>query len=264
MRHLKPEEIVTYVYGEGSARWMRTADEHLRNCPDCAASIAAFREDAAALSAATAMDAASLSAEESGERIWAAIEPTVRAESPAAARQTWRFPSLPRRTGWQMGLALAACCVLIAGVAFYAGRAWEKRQKEIATQTQQQRERAAVLMVLRNHLDRSERFLVALNHPEDAEAQSEELRAEAQALLQENQTCLKNLPKNAPAVTAVLQDLDAMLRDVATMQDNATTPLAQPEFHRDAGELLFETRVLREHLPNQRTNSSQATQGGSI
>ncbi len=160
--------------------------------------------------------------------------------------------------------AAAACCLLIAGAAFYAGSAWEKRQKELALQTQPQQEHAAAPMLLRNHLERSEQFLVALNHPEDADAQIEELRAEAQALLQENQACLNGVPAHDPAVKAVLLDLGEMLRGVATMQDSAATPLAQPEFHRNAGELLFETRVLREHLPNPRTNSAHATQGGTI
>jgi hypothetical protein len=266
MKHLEQEEIVTYFYGEGTAQWMHTVKEHLSTCSDCDAAMTAFREDAAALGAEVEAeaDAASEDVKESGARIWTAIAPTITTEGPAHKKATWRFRVLPQRTIWQMGVAVAALCLLIAGAAFYAGRAWEKRQKELAIATQRQQEHAVVLVVLDRHLERSERLLVALNHPEDADAQTAELLSEAQSLLRENQTCLEVVPTHSPEVTAVLKNLDEMLRGVVASQDTTELPLGQPEFHQDARNLLFEIRVLREQLPNSQVNSSHARQEGTI
>ena len=68
--------------------------------------------------------------------------------------------------GLWRGLGYAAACVLLIIGAFFADRIWEQRRprveavKPIAPAAKQQ----VVLVVLSDHLDRSERLLVELKH----------------------------------------------------------------------------------------------------
>jgi hypothetical protein len=87
------------------------------------------------------------------------------------------------------GFAAVAACLLIVAAAFFAGRQWEHRnpQTPVAVNSagagDQGKERV-VLVVLGDHLDRSERLLVELKHAEPStEAPIQE---EARELLSAN------------------------------------------------------------------------------
>ena len=105
-----------------------------------------------------------------------------------------------------------------------------------------------VVVVLDDHLDRSERFLVQLKHADVDPAQmATPLRDEARSLLTANRVCRKNLGQaDDPELSTALDHLDRLLAEAANepggLNAQAITKL-QDEMNADG--LLFEVRVLR-------------------
>jgi hypothetical protein len=164
--------------------------------------------------------------------------------------------------------------VLVAG-AFIAGRAWEHKQirttadanptaiPQKATPPQQR----LVVVVLSDHLERSERLLVELKH---ADAGSEEmvapLRDEARSLLAANRVCRQNAEKDDdPALAAALARLDHLLAELANSQGGLNAAaLARLQKEMNSGSLLFEVRVLRSRIPDQPPAANKRPIGGTI
>jgi hypothetical protein len=164
--------------------------------------------------------------------------------------------------------------VLVAG-AFIAGRVWEHMQirttaganptaiPQKATPPQQR----LVVVVLSDHLERSERLLVELKH---ADAGSEEmvspLRDEARSLLTANRVCRRNAEKNDdPALAAALARLDHLLVELANHQGGLNAAaLARLQEEMNSDSLLFEVRVLRSRIPDQQPAANKRPIGGTI
>jgi hypothetical protein len=259
MKHLEEEEIVEYYYSpdpiEGAAA------EHLAACALCAQAFAALRSDLSEFPALEppARDAAY------GEQVWEALRPAL----PAYEKPLLSWPGV---TIWK-GLSYAAACALLIACAFVAGRQWERRQTPVASVQPPQPAQPApappqqrvVVVVLSDHLERSERLLVQLKH---ADAGSEEmispLRDQARALLAANRICRQDAHKiDDPALAPALKRLDRVLTALANHSGSlSAVQITRLQDELNASGLLFEVRVLRTRIPEHRTAARPI--GGTI
>lgn len=262
MRHWNEEELIEYHYGE-SAESARIA-QHLRECGDCARNYSAVIRDLAEISAPVTP----MRDEEYGRAVWDSIRGSLRAY-PEKEKRSW--------IGWLAGtqgkgFAVAAACLMVIAAAFFAGRWWELRTVHAPTvsnggaPTADGKQRV-VLVVLGDHLDRSERLLVELKHAEpDTEAP---MQAEARELLSANRLYRASAQQSGDAVLAgALDRLERVLAEVANEPSGlsqARLDELQQEMNTDG--LLFEVRVLRSRVQSdvdQRQSSSADTKGVKI
>jgi len=255
MNHLTEEELIAHAYAEDD---IDTVAMHLAACAQCAKAYAALRSDLAEMRfrEAPARDALY------GNRVW---------ESISALLPDYEVRKKPWLSGWWRGLTYAAVAAALVACAFIGGRLWEHRQAQTVAQNhprQDQRTVApppqrVVVVVLSDHLDRSERLLVELKHAEaDGDKMVSPLRDEARSLLPANRVCRQNA-KHArdPALATALDRLDHLLVELANQPgglNSATIARLQDEMNADG--LLFEVRVLR----SRQAASTAHTKGGSI
>jgi hypothetical protein len=236
MKHLDRDELVAHFYGEAGAE----AAKHLAGCAQCAQAFAKLRGDLEAIEAIEppARDAAYV------ERLWEAIAPALPAYEP-------RRKSRPRLTLWR-GLGYAAACAVLAAGAFFAGRIFEQKQPHSALAVKpapQPAQPRVVVVLLSDHLDRSERLLVELKHADVGI--SAPLRDEARTLQAANRVCWKNAGDD-PELKTTLERLGHLLDELAEQPEEvspATLTRLQNEMNADG--LLFEVRVLRTHVAEQ-------------
>jgi hypothetical protein len=257
MIHLTEDEMIDQAYGEGAG----DAKQHLEACQKCAAAFAALRADLADVEAVEApvRDAGY------GEAVWRAIGGAL----PAYERR--------RQSSWQLsvlrGLSYASVCALVAAGAFYAGQKWERSQQKAppvianSTQSQPPVKQPVIVVVLSDHLDRSERLLVELKHVDaDSAELISPLRDEARSLLAANRVCRHNASQDDdPALTTALDRLDHVLNELANQPGGlnaATITRLQDEMNADG--LLFEVRVLRSRIPDRQMAGNAARNGGTI
>jgi hypothetical protein len=262
MIHLSEEELIAQVYGEGD---QAAAKEHLHQCAECSRAYASLRSDMSEMNFVEPPERDGFY----GEKVWASISGSLPAYE--ARKGNWL------RMGPWRGLSYAAACVLLGACTFIGGRVWERKQAqstaEMKPEQQQQpvvqaspRERV-VVVVLGDHLDRSERLLVELKH---ADAESAEmvspLREEAQSLLAANRICRQNARHDDDAALATALDrLDHLLQELTNQPGglNAAT-LTRLQNEANADSLLLEVRVLRSQLPSQQAAASGQTKRGTI
>lgn len=181
MNHFSQEQWIAYLYEEDEGSTEMKA--HLQRCRECAAFARELAADRSFLdSSRFAADVLACNADY-GERTWDSL----------AGRLT-PYPAKPRGffVSWKLafGLGLAGAAVALAIVAFYSGRLWEKKQSSEAAvadhnpATAQGRENV-ILLVLDDHLDRSQRLLAELDDADSA-AKDPELRKTARELLAAN------------------------------------------------------------------------------
>lgn len=251
MKHLTEEELVDRCYGEDAP----DAAQHLASCSDCATALASLKADLADLRSPDppARD------ELYGEQVWSAIAPQLPAYS--RTKTSW-----PARGLWFSFVGAAACGAMIAG-AFYAGRMWEHRQAHVTmAHTAPPPREHVVVVLLSDHLDRSERLLVELKHanPEDRQIISP-LREQARDLLQSNRKCRQEAEKNGDAaLTHALDHLNQLLTQLADEPgglDAAAITKLQEQMKSDG--LLFEVRVLRSRIPHSEALARPHLKGGT-
>jgi len=261
MKHLTEEELIELYCGNGveDGEGNPAVTRHLEVCSACLASYAALRSDLgeAANLQVPARDGAY------GERVWQSI----RASLPIYESRPKAWSGL--RLWSTLGYA-AACALLVVG-AFTAGRIWEHRQQPGVAVAKQppapQARQPIVVVVLSDHLDRSERFLVQLKH---ADVESNEmvspLRDEAKSLLAANRVCRKNVaPADDPALTTALDHLDRLLAEAANAPGGLNaTALANLQDEMNADGLLFEVRVLRSRISHHSAAGNDHPKGGTI
>lgn len=277
MKHLSQQDLVEQYFGDGPA-WGRL---HIKMCSACSAALAELREDLAVLDAAEVpeRDAAY------GDRVWSALEEELTPYVP---------PLRQRRRVWSWALSGAMACGLLVA-SFSAGRWWEHaRQTQItaaALHVPPQNPPAAakaeatsaakveavavakseapvpaaprvVVVVLSDHLERSERLLVELKHAENG-ADTAPLRQEARALLSANRSARQQIRRDKdPALAATLVRLDHLLGELSDTRDEESLVNLQREMQ--ANGVLFEVRVLRSHLPSREGMDRAAVRGGKI
>jgi len=239
MNHFSEDALIEYHYGESTAK-----DEiahHLRECSDCARSYAAIVRDLAEISA----PATPVRDAEYGGQVWDSIRGSLRAypEKPKA----WWTSLLPSQQ-WK-GFAAAAACLLVIVAAFFAGRFWEQSKKSgnptVANNGGRER---VVLLVVGDHLERSERLLVELKH---ADAATEApLQQEARELLADNRLYRESVKQGGDlTLVSALDHLERVLIEVSNEPaglSQARLDDLQNEMNTDG--LLFEVRVLRSRV----------------
>ena len=179
-----------------------------------------------------------------GQQVWESIRGTL----PVYERpmRSWNFTRL-----WKpMGLA-AICALLLVG-AFVAGRQWQQKQAPaVAVVDDSQARQRVVVVVLGDHLDRSERLLVELNHAnaQDA-AEVAPLRSEARDLLATNRLVRQSAKQAGdPELDASLDRLERLLIELANQPGGLTeADLNRLREEMNTDGLLFDIRVLRSRV----------------
>jgi hypothetical protein len=252
MNHLNEEQLIALYYSEDGPESAR----HLEGCGQCARAYEALQADLADVGS---FDPPSRGADH-GEQVWRSIEGRL----PIYAGQ----PKAWYRRGLWIGLSSAAACALLVAAAFYAGRLWEHRQPQHLTAAHpavpvpQER---VVVVVLSDHLDRSERFLVELKH---AKADDTELtlplRDEARSLLVANRTARQDAAQTGdPALTKALDRLNELLNALANHPGGLNAAaIARLQDEMNADGLLFEVRVLRSRIPHRKAATDPRLKGG--
>jgi len=261
--HLTEADLVDLYYGEAS----REQQRHLRGCAQCSSAYASLERD---LSAIKPIEAPAREAGY-GAHIWENLSPTVSAHKLEKKSRTLFGLNL-----WQT-LSFATACAVLLAAAFFAGRQWEHHttQQPNVAQNQpaassDQGPKRVVLVVLGDHLDRSERLLVSLNHGDSAAP----VQAEARDLLSANRLYRQSAAEAGdPALASALDHLERVLVEVAN-QPGGLTPerMAKLQKEMNTDGLLFEVRVLRSHMQDEtaqpqtqpQTKTAAATKGVSI
>ena len=256
MKHLTDEQMMEQVYGESEER--AAVERHLAGCRACADGFAELQRDLAALDRIEAPGREA----RYGERVWAAIAPSL----PVYRIQKRRWWS----GGLINGLSYAAACALLVSSAFYAGRAWERNHQPPVAHLQApppQPKQPIVVVVLDDHLDRSERFLVQLKHADlDPSAMATPMGEEARSLLAANRVCRKNAAHTDDReLNTALDHLDHLLAIAANQPGglNAQTiTRLQDEMNRNG--VLFEVRVLRSRIAHRPETNHDPAEGGTV
>jgi hypothetical protein len=243
MHHLTEDELVAHAYAEDETE---AVQQHLERCAECATAYAAVRSDLDEIEFA----AVPMRDELHGKRVW---------ESIVDILPVYEAPKRRCMPGglWG-GLAVGACAGLLV-FGFVAGRLWERKQgqpaQSIAGNPAPHKQPGAahpqervVVVVLSDHLDRTERLLMELKHADAGNAETvSPLRDEARTLLAANRICRKNTKRDDdPDLAAALDRLDHLLAALANQPeglDSAGIARLQEEMNSDR--LLFEVRVLR-------------------
>lgn len=263
--------MIEQAYGEGERHGAR----HLEDCPECARSLDELRADLSGLRGTEAP----ARGDSYGEQVWSAIQGSL----PVYAK-TRR----PRLAGWSgagivagrlRGLAYAGVCALLVAVAFYAGRNWEHwtaRPNTAQNGTPKgggaqgktpQALQPIVVVVLSDHLDRSERLLVELKHVDARNSDMmPPLRDEAESLLKANRVCRKRAEESGdPALETALDRLDHLFTEMSDQSgglDAAAIARLKEEMNADG--LLFEVRVLRTRVHDQKPAGEGRLNGGTV
>ena len=252
-KHLSEEERLEHFYSKGES----AAGRHIEACAECTEAYAALQRDLAALPALEppVRDASY------GDHVWQSIAPSLLAYE--APKKGWWRAGLGRH------LSYAAACALLIACAFYAGRLWEHRQPPItaAKQSPSEAKQRVVLVLLGDHLDRSERLLVELKHANaDSAEMVSPLRDEARSLLTANRICRQEVKQqDDPALAEALDRLEHLLAELANPPGGLNAAaLARLQNEMNSGSLLFEVRVLRSRIPDQQTAENPRSKGGTI
>lgn len=267
MKHLNEEEMVDHYYSKerhqrplGEDQEHDDVAEHVAQCAECRAGYAAMRADLADV----------------GE-----FDPPIR--DAEYGRQVWKtiagsLPERPeRKLLWMRGdlwrgLAYTATAATLLAATFYAGRMWEHSKTPVtSTATEPPAPAPApkrvVVIVLSDHLDRTERLLVELKHTraDDSDMLSP-LHDEARNLLPANRICEREAKESDdPELESALASLDRLLTGLADEPgglDPAEVTRLQKQMNAD--ELLFEVRVLRSRIPATEQARSTSSEGGKI
>jgi hypothetical protein len=256
MKHLTEEELVEHYYGEDL--YKADAELHLQACGQCAH---AYEELGKLLGSVRTAEPPARGVEY-GEHVWQSIQGSLP-----------RYPEKKKRFSffaWPQ-LAYAVASLIFVAAAFLAGRVWEHTHRppavaETPKQSGEPRERV-VLFVLDNHLDRSERLLVQLNHAGAEEERVDlPLRTEAQQLLTDNRLYRQSITKsNDPALNAALDHLERVLLEVANSPGElSSADVARIEQEMNTQGLLFQIRVLRSKVSEQETHAQSVRKGVTL
>lgn len=256
MKHMNETELIEHYYGDSAN--MADGERHLKTCALCAKSYAELRRDLDGVKplAPPARDEGYV------EQVWQSI----RGSLPVYERpkRSWTLTQLWRPLGW------AVACLLIA-VAFFAGRQWERRQPSaVAVALDPHARQRVVIVVLGDHLDRSERLLVELNHAgADVSGVAMPLRTEARELLSTNRLVRQSAIETGDVrVEASLDRLERLLVELANEpNDPSGADLDRLRQEMNTDSLLFDIRVLRSRVNSQapeQQGAGKPTKGASI
>ncbi len=250
MNHLSEEELIELYYGEGTGE----ASTHVRACRQCSAQYAEFKQSLDAIQPASVPPRST----EYGERVWETLRPQlIPYQKKTGSWRSW--------THWR-ATALAVSCAMVLAAAFFGGRYWEriatKRPGIAGNPHDAQR---VVLVVLTDHLDRTERLLVALDHADSPDGtENAQLQSEARELLASNRL-YRTTANNAgdPALAGALDRLEGVLAEVANEPNLTAADLERVRKDMNTKGILFEIRVLLARSP-EKGSGPRPAKGASI
>ena len=267
MKHLTEDELIAHALTESESNGTDKAkvkvEEHLAACAECANSYLALLSDLAAMKPAATPDRD----ESYGYRVWQSIAPSLAAYR--VGNWGWWRRIWPGAALWK-GLGYAAACALLVVCAFFAGRQWERWKQPPAAKVEHQlpqTKQPFVVVVLDEHLDRSERFLVQLKHADvDSPAMASPIRDEARSLLAANKVCREKAAKRSdPELTTALDHLDRLLAEAANEPGGLNAgSIAKLQDEMNSDGLLFEVRVLRSRIASRKAAGNIRFEGGAI
>lgn len=250
MSHLTDEQLVEHYFAEGANRVV--VETHLRICSRCEQ---VYEE----ISNVLAVRAPDPPAREPGygKRLWRSIQAPLRP-----------YPATKRRYFYWPRLVLAGTCLLGLAAAFFFGSLWQRSRthpSEVII-SPQEKERV-VLLVLDDHLDRSERLLVELNHTgTEPGGLDDSLQTEARQLLPDNRLYRQAISaSHDPILSAALDHLERVLLEIANSPDKLNSAdITRIEQEMNTDSLLFQIRVLRARTSRQEPQVKPFRKGSSI
>jgi hypothetical protein len=258
MKHLTEEELIANYYGEepdGNTS-PDTMAAHLRACRECGARYSELQQSLERLRP----EPVPTRAANYGEQVWQRLSPALP-------------PHQPRQPRWRNWfhlriLIVTAACAALTTLAFVGGRYWERhftRTQQIAGGSTTPSTQRVVLVVLTDHLDRTERLLVALDHADASDpAENSQLQSEARELLASNRLYRSTANETGdPALARTLERVEGVLAEVANNPNLSTADLARLREEMNTEGILFEIRVLLSRTPES-TNSLNHAKGASI
>jgi hypothetical protein len=272
MKHLTEEELIAQAFNEGAGAVASAIpgpiEDHLTACARCADSYLVLLTDLAAMKSMTPPDRDPLY----GERVWESLAPSLAAYKTRKwiwPRRDW--PSAGLNPKWWRGLGYAGVCALLMVGAFFAGRQSEHWKQGPPTASVEhkapQTKQPIVVVVLDDHLDRSERFLVQLKHADlDSAPLVWPMRDEARSLLAANKVCRQKAAQTGdPELTIALDHLDRLLAEAASESGGLNAgSIAKLQDEMNSDGLLFEVRVLRSRIANRKATGNNPVKGGTI
>jgi hypothetical protein len=252
MKHLNEAELLDHYYDESTSA--ADCERHLKSCAACAKHFADLRRDLDGVKPIVPP----VRGEDYAEQVWQSI----RSSLPVYEKPGWaRY--------WQP-LAWASACALLLAVAFVAGRQWERKQTpSVAVAADPQARQRLVVVVLGDHLDRSERLLVELNHAGSNDVSAIPLRGEARELLANNRLVRQSAIRAGDLkVEASLDRLERLLVELANQPDEPNEQdlnRLRQEMNTDG--LLFDIRILRSRVGSRALepqDAATATKGVSL
>jgi hypothetical protein len=252
MKHLTEEEMIEHYYAEGFSK--PKAELHLQACKSC---LQTYEELGSLLGGIRAPESPDRGPQY-GAQVWESIQGSLQPYSGEHKRRFFLWPQL----------AYPATCLLLLAFAFLAGRTWEHfhTKAPLASAPQQAKERV-VLFVLDNHLDRSERLLVHLNHA-NASVQGADLplQVEARQLLTDNRLYLQSVDRtNDPVLAAALDHLERVLLEIANSPDALSkADITRIEKQMNTQDLLFQIRVLHTKVSEAGTGAPVLRKGETL
>lgn len=231
MTHLREEDLILHYYGEASGE----VREHLADCESC-------RD--------VSNDVTSFL---SGIPVEEIPEPPGEWEDAVWSRLDWRLRQKKERS-WRPLLAIAAVIV----VAFVAGLLTRDFMTspepidsagDVAELTSDEAGRNRVfLLVLSDHLDRSERVLLELTH--EGESPSGERQSRAEDLLSRNRLYRLTAEQTGnPRLASLLEELEPVLVEIArSSNDEQEESLESIRKRVEDRELIFKIRVLGQQV----------------
>jgi hypothetical protein len=253
MKHFNEAELIEHYYEESASP--ADCERHLKSCAACAKRYAELRRDLDGVKPL----APPLRGEDYGEQVWQSI----RGSLPVYEKPKRSWIQHWRPLGW------AAACALLVAVAFVAGRQWERKTSSVAVAVDSQARQRVVIVVLGDHLDRSERLLVELNHAGGDDISAMPLRSEARELLASNRLVRQSAMQAGDLnVEASLDRLERLLVELANEPDGLSeSGLNRLRQEMNTDGLLFDIRVLRSRVHSQVLEPQavpKATKGVSI
>jgi hypothetical protein len=245
MKHLSEEEQLDIYYEEGS----ELAKAHLKACRECSAEYAKFKRSLDDIKPETVPQ----KGPEYGDCVWQALRPQlIPYEKKTTGLRGWAW--------WKTATAAAACLALLTA-AFIGGRYWEHSKRtspELAGNAQPQQR--IVVVVMTDHLDRTERLLVQLNHADSSDStQNAQLQSEARELLASNRLYRVSANKEGdPALAGALDRLERVLAEIANDPHLTAADLDRVRKDMNTSGILFEVRVLLARKPNQESGPMSA------
>ena len=235
MKHLTEDELIELYYGEGPS----AASTHIKGCRDCSrkySEITRSLED-------IRLEAVPQRSADYGDRVWERLRPQI-------------IPFEKKKAGWRVwgAAAMAGCCAMLLAVAFVGGRYWERNTKKQANIADSPRAtQRVVLLVLSDHLDRTERLLVQLEHSQSPDAtENAQLQLEARDLLASNRLYRVSASNAGDAALAgALDRLEGVLAEIANNPNLSAADLKRVRNDMNTKGILFEIRILHERRQDQ-------------